>query len=150
MSSFTVSVTHPIPAAAATVYALLADYKVGHPSILPKPYFQRLVVNKGGIGAGTIFTAEMKVMGSKQSLTMEVTEPAPGKHLRETNHQDGMVTDFLLEPQGDGKHCLLTIKTTGKFSKGIKGLIERLFSPGFMRKLYKMELDLIAQKFETA
>ena len=41
-----------IDAPAAKVYGILADYHVGHPSILP-PAFRNLIVEEGGVGAGT-------------------------------------------------------------------------------------------------
>ncbi len=46
------SAERTIPAPAAAVYALLADYRDGHPRILP-PAFSDLTVLQGGIGAGT-------------------------------------------------------------------------------------------------
>ena len=37
-----------------------------------------LTVNEGGVGAGTVFTAEAEVMGSKSVVKMRVDEPQPG------------------------------------------------------------------------
>lgn len=42
MSTHKIQVSQVIAAPPAAVYGLLADYTVGHPSILPKPYFTRL------------------------------------------------------------------------------------------------------------
>jgi hypothetical protein len=42
-----------IAAAPAQVYAIIANYREGHPRILPKE-FSGLTVEQGGIGAGTI------------------------------------------------------------------------------------------------
>jgi hypothetical protein len=52
-----------VAARAAELYAVVADYRAGHPAILPKAYFQELTVEKGGAGAGTVVRASVKVMG---------------------------------------------------------------------------------------
>ena len=59
------------------VYALLSDYQVGHPAILPKPYFTGLTVEKGGQGAGTIVITRLKVMGQEFVYRQAITEPEP-------------------------------------------------------------------------
>ena len=53
-----------IPAQAQKVYDLLADYRVGHPAILPKE-FTKLEVLEGGRGAGTKTRITMKSWGGK-------------------------------------------------------------------------------------
>ncbi len=67
-----------INATPSKVYVGLTDYRVGHPAILPKSFFKSLTVNEGGVGAGTVFTAEAEVMGSKSVVKMRVDEPQPG------------------------------------------------------------------------
>lgn len=41
-----------IRASARAVYQLIADYRDGHPRMLPKKYFPRMEVERGGVGAG--------------------------------------------------------------------------------------------------
>jgi hypothetical protein len=79
------------------VYDVIADYNTGHPSILPPEYFGRLDVLAGGHGAGTKIRFEMKAFGRTNVATGDVTEPVPGRELRETL-TTGIVTTFLVEP----------------------------------------------------
>ena len=60
------SAERTVPAPAAAVYALLADYRDGHPRILP-PAFSDLMVLQGGIGAGTIIRFSLKFAGRRQA-----------------------------------------------------------------------------------
>lgn len=132
-----------IPAPPQAVYDLLADYRVGHPSILPKPYFVALTVEEGGVGEGTIFRADMNVMGQKSSFRAKVTEPERGKLLRETDLDTGTVTDFIVTPAGDGQ-TKLTFRTDYK----VKNFIERLMIPPILRRMYKQELGNITEHFK--
>jgi ribosome-associated toxin RatA of RatAB toxin-antitoxin module len=132
-----------IPAPPQAVYDLLADYRVGHPSILPKPYFVALTVEEGGVGEGTIFRADMNVMGQKSSFRAKVTEPEHGKLLRETDLDTGTVTDFIVTPAGDGQ-TQLTFRTDYK----VKNFIERLMIPPILRRMYKQELGNITEHFK--
>jgi hypothetical protein len=66
------------------VYGLIADYRQGHPSILPARYFQNLQVEEGGVGAGTRISFQMRSFGRIRRFQAQVTEPEPGRQLRET------------------------------------------------------------------
>ena len=52
MNEIRTQVSRTIPAATATLYAILADYHDAHPAILPRPYFGNLTLIEGGQGAG--------------------------------------------------------------------------------------------------
>ena len=80
MKRILVSVTGEVQASAQTVYTILADYQQHHPRILPGSYFTNLVVEAGGLGAGTVFQAQMNVFGSKRTFRMRVAEPEPGAY----------------------------------------------------------------------
>jgi hypothetical protein len=69
--------TARIDAPATAVYGIIADYHVGHPSILPGA-FQNLVVEEGGVGAGTRIRFEVKIGGQLRKLRAVITEPDPG------------------------------------------------------------------------
>src|SRR5689334_14327368 len=97
MPSIAVASSSLVPAPAATVYEIIADYRTGHPSILPPEYFGRLDVLEGGRGAGTRIRFEMNAFGKVNVGTARITEPKPGRELRETL-EDGIVTTFLVEP----------------------------------------------------
>jgi len=70
-------------AAPECVYATIADYYIGHPRILPKQ-FSGMVVESGGIGAGTIVRFNMRVFGRTQAFCAAVSEPQAGRVLVET------------------------------------------------------------------
>ncbi len=135
-----VSAERSIPANAAAVYALLADYRDGHPRILP-PAFSDLMVLQGGIGAGTIIRFTLKFAGRRQVIEARVEEPEPCRVLSESYPDKGAVTRFTVDPAGDQSQ--VRIETSWEPSRGLAGLLERLIAPRLFRKLYAEELDLI-------
>lgn len=135
-----VSVTDEIHAPAKEVYAILADYHNHHPRILPGNFFTHLEVEEGGIGAGTIVQAEMKVFGRKQRFRMRVTEPEPGRMLSETDLDTGLVTTFTVTPV-DAERCTVNFTTTWQARPGIQGWLEGLTMPSFLRNVYREELQ---------
>jgi hypothetical protein len=140
MSTVNVVASRIIDVPASQVYPILADYRNHHPHILPKAYFTDLEVEEGGSGAGTVFRAALRLMGQKQSFRMRVTEPEPGRVLAETDLDTDLVTKFIVEPRGNGQ-SEVTIATTFYPSPGIKGWLERLTAPGFLRRVYRAELQ---------
>ena len=48
--TFTVQASAPVGAPAEVVYNIIADYRKGHPHILPRKYFEWLEVEQGGRG----------------------------------------------------------------------------------------------------
>ena len=140
MSQVNVAVSATINAPASKVYPILADYRNHHPNILPKAYFTGLEVEEGGIGEGTLFRAGMKVMGQTQHFRMRVTEPEPGRVMAETDLDNGLVTKFIVEPRGNDQ-SEVTFDTTFQASPGLKGWLERLTAPSFLRRVYRVELQ---------
>jgi hypothetical protein len=139
MAPVTVTAESHISAPPARVYTILSNYREHHPRILP-PTFSDLTVEQGGIGAGTIINFRMKVFGRKYRLRHRIDEPEPGRVLRETDLDSGMVTTFHVAPEGDGSR--LRIETVMR-SRGARGLMERLFVPRMLRPLYADELARI-------
>lgn len=125
------------------VYAILADYHQGHPAILPRPPFVSLVVEAGGIGAGTRFLAHIRVLGQLQSFRGVVSEPEPGRVLVETNN-NGTVTSFTVEPRGEGRQSFVTIATTLGGRRGPLGALERWLTTRLLRPVYVQELAQLA------
>lgn len=142
MPAIRISESAVIPASAAVTYDIIADYHTGHPSILPPEYFGRLDVLAGGRGAGTRIRFEMKAFGRVSVATGEVTEPEPGRLLKETL-DSGIVTTFLVEPTGPAE-CRVSF-TTAYDKPGIAGWFESLLAPGYLRKVYKAELAQLAR-----
>lgn len=140
MTSVNVAVSATVNAPAGKVYPILADYRNHHPHILPKAYFTGLEVEEGGIGEGTIFRSGLKLMGQEQSFRMRVTEPEPGRVLAETDLDTDLVTEFIVEDRGENQ-SKVTFSTTFQPKPGLKGWLERLFIPGYLRRVYKVELQ---------
>jgi hypothetical protein len=134
-----------IPAPATAVYALLADYRDGHPRILP-PAFSDLTVLRGGTGAGTEIRFALKLAGRNQEIEARVDEPEPGRVLSETYPERSAVTCFTVDPAGTQSR--VRIETSWESKRGLAGLIERFITPRLFRKLYAQELDLI-QRWAT-
>lgn len=125
------------------VYGIIADYRVGHPAILPKQ-FTSLVVEAGGVGAGTVIRCEMRVLGGKQMFRAAVTEPEPGRVLVETIIEgDPLVTTFTVDPTEDGRACDVTIASVIDKKPGVRGFIERFLSPRILAPMYREELRLL-------
>lgn len=127
------------------IYAILSDYRVGHAAILPKPYFQEMIVEQGGQGAGTILRLRMKVFGQESSYHQIVTEPEPGRLLVETDMNTGQFSSFTLEPLNGGVQTRVTIHSEFPASRGIKGLMEKLMQPPITHYIFKKELRNLAE-----
>jgi hypothetical protein len=140
-----VSVSAIIDAPAGAIHRVLADYVDEHPKIVPKPFFERIVVEEGGRGAGTIYRADLRVWGTRQSLRMVVTEPDPGRVIREADPDAGVVTTFTLEPVDDGARTQVTISTLWAPKPGLRGLFERWANPRISRPVYEKELVLLGR-----
>ena len=63
MAHIRLSEARLIPVPAPVIYDIIADYRTGHPHILPARFFGALDVLEGGRGAGTKIRFEMKAFG---------------------------------------------------------------------------------------
>lgn len=144
MSSNKFSVTAKINSSSKVVYAIIADYRDAHPKILPKPPFVSLIVEQGGIGAGTIVRVQMKVLGKIQTFRTVVTEPEPGRVLVETN-DTGYITTFTVEPIDGRKNSIVTFTTGIPDSSGLLKKIEFRLTKLLLTPVYKQELENLAR-----
>lgn len=142
MPEMHVTATETIAAPAMVVYGILADYRVGHPGILPPKYFRSLAVEHGGTGAGTRIRFEMVAAGRVHEIRADITEPAPGRELVETALHNGAITRFLVEPGADDGTCRMTFETRYQ-APGVRGWFESLVVPGFLRTVYREEMALL-------
>lgn len=139
MPEIHVTASAAVAAPPPIVYGLIADYRHGHPSILPARYFQNLRVEEGGVGAGTRISFQMRMLGKLWPLYAHVTEPAPGRQLCEIYPDTGMVTTFTVDPEDAGRTSRVTIET--RYTKqGLSGWLERWLVPGFLREVFAAEL----------
>ena len=145
MAEVVVSQSREIDAPASVAYGIIADYRDGHPSILPRDAFPNgIEVLRGGVGAGTEIRFSMKVLGRTREVTSTVTEPVPGRLLVETI-PDGPVTRFIVDPLESGERCRVTFRTTWS-TPGVQGLLERIVAPRALRKIYRAEQALLAAR----
>jgi hypothetical protein len=125
-----------VGAPAERVYGILADYRQHHPKILP-PAFSDFRVDEGGVGAGTVIRFRLKAGGRTEDYRAVVSEPEPGRVLRENYPERSSATIFMVTPAGDA--CRVRIETTGQRA-GLRGVIERLLAPRVLAPLYADEL----------
>ncbi len=137
------------------VYATIADYRQGHPAIIPKENFYDLRVEHGGYGDGTIIRFKAKVLGVERDMYQIVSEPEPGRVLVEQDIDtvQKLATTFIVTPLDNGKRSHVEISTTLNASPGIIGIIERLVvslaNPPIYRKEMK-KLEAVARERTSA
>lgn len=141
MPAYEVSASRDIPAPAAALYGIIADYRTGHPKILP-PQFHSLVVEQGGVGAGTVASFKATVMGSTLLNRIRVTEPEPGRVLQEAELDGKYATTFTLDPLPAGG-TRVTIRTVAQSRGGLLGMVERALSKRFLGTTFAQELALL-------
>ena len=149
MKTQQVSASAIINAPASQVYSILADYRDGHPRILPRQYFSSLEVERGGVGAGTVIRFQMRAPGMTRTFLADITEPEPGRVLVESNRVEAdptaqSVTTFTVDPIHGGQHAQVTISTALSVSNWLEGL----FTTMFLRRVYAQELKQIASLAE--
>ena len=128
-----------VNASAERVYAILSDYrdsKQGHPAILPPENFSDLIVEEGGRGEGTVLSFSTKAGGSTRAYRVKISEPEPGKVLREDEIGGSVVTTFTVTPVEE-KRCRVLITTE---YEAPDGFVESLLSPSLLKRIYKKEL----------
>jgi hypothetical protein len=144
MGQISVKANAILNARAEDVYATIADYRHGHPNILP-PAFSDLQVEQGGYGAGTIIRFKMKVLGIEQAFYHRVSEPEPGRVLveQDIDSVQNIITTFVVDPLENGQKAHVEISTTMNASVGLTGVVERIVVPLINSRLYRKELQLL-------
>jgi len=140
-----VTVSAVIPARRDRVYALIANYHDGHPRIIPKQ-FSGMVVEQGGIGAGTVIRFQVSVFGRKQTFRAAITEPEPGRVLVETDlDANGAITTFTVDQGPAPADSRVTISTELRVRTGFLGILEKALSTLLLRPMYIRELENLAR-----
>src|SRR5215467_3976578 len=140
-----ISASAIIPARRERVYSMIANYKDGHPRIVPKQ-FSDMVVEQGGVGAGTVIRFQMSVFGKKQTFRAAITEPEPGRVLVETDlDSNGAVTTFTIDPGTAPADSRVTISTVLPVRGGALGLVENKLSTLLLRPMYLQQLANLAR-----
>lgn len=127
-----------VDAPAEVVYHLIADYREHHrPEGFLPPAFTDLVVERGGVGAGTVVRFTSKLGGRSQTVHASISEPEPGRVLVETS--PGLETTFTVEREG-GQRAWVRFDTVFE-AGGLTGLMIRLLAAGLLRPVYADEMD---------
>jgi Polyketide cyclase / dehydrase and lipid transport len=132
-----VTATRLIAAPASRIYGILADYRTGHPLILPRA-FQSLTVEAGGRGAGTVIRFGMRSLGTVKWARATVGEPEPGRVLVERLDDRSVETTFTVDPSGRDSACV-TIATSWT-PRGRGASLVRLLAPLLLKRIYAEEL----------
>jgi uncharacterized protein YndB with AHSA1/START domain len=131
-----------IPAPAEQVYQLLADYREGRPRVLPANY-QDWTVEQGGRGAGTVVSYRFRATRRRvRPMTVEVSEPAPGRTLVERDRRSSLVNTWTLTPVAGG--TAVRVATQWQGGGGIGGFFERTFAPLGLRRIHQELLERLA------
>ena len=144
MTQHTISASALIPAPPGQVYTIIADYRDGHPHILPKPHFVGLTVEQGGIGTGTVIRFQMRLLGRIQTFRATITEPDPGRVLVETDLQTGATTTFTVDAGDEAQQSAVAITTTMAVREGLLGRLEAWLATRLLRPIYVRELAQLA------
>lgn len=144
MRAYRIEAAREIDAPAERVWGILADYRTEHPKILPPKYFTDLVAVQGGVGTGTVIAFRMRLLGKTQTYRMAVTEPEPGRVLRETDVSTGVSTSFVIDPLEAGARVRVSIVTELQSRSGPLGALERFLARSALRRVYVEELQLLA------
>jgi hypothetical protein len=140
-----ISASAIIPARRERIYSLIANYNDGHSRIIPKQ-LNGLVVEQGGVGAGTVIRYQMNLLGKTQTFRAAITEPEPGRVLVETDlDTNGAVTTFTVDAGNAPADSRVTISTVVPVRSGFPGLLEKTFITLLLRPMYKQELTNLAR-----
>jgi hypothetical protein len=133
-----------IDAPADRAYAIIADYRDGHPHILPRPPFVSLEVEQGGVGEGTVIRFAMRVLGRTRTMRAAITELEPGRTLVETDLDGNVVTTFMVDPVEDGRKARVVIATEMNVPGGPLGWLQRALVTRILRPVYVREIAQLA------
>ena len=140
MKTFQIASDLIINAPADHVYNILVDYHKGHQAILPRRYFKKMEVVAGGTGEGTKIVVTMDIFGNESTFNLTVSEPEPGRVLKEEDTEAGITTIFTVEPVNGEQQSIVEIRSTNRAKPGISGWIERMVVTAVTKRIYREEL----------
>jgi hypothetical protein len=138
MAALTAVAERTIAAPVAELFSYVADFHGHHSRILP-PAFQEFTVEAGGGGVGTITSSQFTLGRTTETVRTRVTRVEPERLIEEEVLDRRMTTTFRFLPGGD--LTTVRIETTWTPRGGLNGLMERLFAPRLLSKVYADELD---------
>lgn len=149
MARFHIAEAREIAARPEVIWDILADYRDGHPHILPGA-FGPLEVEQGGKGAGTVIRFETHVLGTTRRFHQAVTTPEPGRVLMESDVDGPNHTTFTLTPLDGGARTRVEIASDMQTSPGIFGAVEAAMTRWLIPPIYRQELEKLATAAERS
>jgi uncharacterized protein YndB with AHSA1/START domain len=140
MAALTAAAERTIAAPADELFTYVSDFRTHHPRILP-PAFQDFTVESGGVGLGTVTSSRFTLGGTTETVRTRVTRVEPGRLIEEEVETRPMTTTFRFLPGGD--LTTVRIETTWTPRSGVRGVLERLFAPRMLARIYQDELGLL-------
>jgi hypothetical protein len=133
-----------VNAPAELTYKILADFQ-HHDRITPKPPFSPLVVEQGGVGAGTVIHFRITLLGRTDTCHSVITEPQPGRVMVETETNRNTVTTFTVDPSAVSGRSRVTISCAFQGRAGIFGAVERWIVTRLMTPVLAKEIRLLEE-----
>jgi hypothetical protein len=146
--TFRVQQSAEVNAPADVAYKIIADYR-HHDHIVPKPPFSPIVVEQGGVGAGTVIHFQVTLLGRTDTCHSLITEPEPGRVMVETETISKTVTTFTVDPGAINGRSLVTISCLFQGRSGILGAIERWVVTRLMTPVLTKEIRLLEEYAQT-
>lgn len=141
---YEIRVSKVINAPRQAIYTVIADYRVGHNAIVPRPFFSDIVVEEGGYGDGSLISFEITVGGQTVPYRQRVSELENGRIIQEANVDNDGITQFILDPVGDNK-TEVTIYIQMEKPTGMFAFMERWITIAFSKWLFNKELNNLAE-----
>ncbi|QBD81616.1 SRPBCC family protein [Ktedonosporobacter rubrisoli] len=148
MSRIHVESERVIHATPEKVYETLTDYKEKRQLMLTPNFLDYMVV-KGGKGEGTIISYRLQAAQRERAYRMQVTEPAKGKIITESDSNSSLVTTWKLLPMQGGQSTIVSVSSEWEGGQGVGGFFERTFAPLGLRRIYDDMLALLASLVQT-
>ena len=139
MSTLIATAERTIAAPAEDLFSYVADFREHHPHFLP-PAFHDFTVEAGGVGLGTVTSSSFSMGGRTQRLRTRVTRVEDARIIEEEVVDRPMRTTFHFEPATDPGATTVGIETTWQPEGGLGGMLERLFAPRMLSRVYAEEL----------
>lgn len=83
----------------------------------------------------------MRILGVTRVFDQLVSEPQPGRVLREENQDGSAVTTFTVQRTAGGGGTRVTIATELVARGGIAGFLERVVTSFMLPRIYRKELE---------
>jgi hypothetical protein len=132
-----------VNAPAHVAYTILSDFK-HHDRITPKPPFSPIVVEEGGVGAGTVIHFQTTFLGRTDNCHSVITEPEPGRVLVETETNRNTVTTFTVDPTVSNR-SRVTIACVFQGRDGLLGVVERWIATRLITPVLAKEIRLLEE-----